>query len=88
MNVYILKVYRYSNLHREDSYIDLVYENEEDAWNRIEEKLISFIKAIVETGYKIREIKIENTTVTCSYEKFIDDMYGEITYEIHVRYVH
>ena len=58
MTVYILTIIRMSNLSYDKNsfYIDSVFDSEEKAWNRIEEKFYDFLLAIFKNEYKIKAI--------------------------------
>ena len=84
MTVYILTIIRMSNLSYDKNsfYIDSVFDSEEKAWNRIEEKFYDFLLAIFKNEYKIKAIYFKKRTLIVEYENFIEDLYGCIKYNI------
>ncbi len=86
-NVYILLVRRSIFDVRQDTYIDMVYSSEENAWNRIEEKFYPFVEQVNELGYKVRSVIFSPRKLVVEYDDPIDDFYRNIQYEIHERRV-
>ena len=89
MSIYILTVTRIANLsyNKHSFYIDSVFDSEEKAWNRIEEKFYNLLPAIFINKYKIREIYFRGKGLIVEYENFIEDLYGRIEYNIDKRSV-
>lgn len=78
--MYIVTVTRHSNLSfdRDSSYIDLIFEKEENAWKRIEDRYYSMLDCIKNNGMSIRMIDISEYYVfisfedpSCNYSSFI-----------------
>jgi hypothetical protein len=70
MSVYILTVIHIANLsyNKNSFYIDSIFDSEEKAWNRIEEKFYNFLPAIFKNKYKIREICFKGKRLIVEYE--------------------
>lgn len=61
MTVYIINVHRYSSfLSNIDWYIDSVFENKLDAWNRIEDRVLRVKSSISES---VQEIRTDNSLI-------------------------
>ena len=85
--MYIVTVTRYSNLsfNRDTSYIDEIFEKEENAWKRIEDRYYSMLDCIKNNGMSIRMIDISEYYVFISFEDPSCAYSSFIRYDIHER---
>ena len=82
MKVYILLITRYESNFTNYTYIDSVHSSEEDTWRTIEERFYPFFEKVRKSGYDVRRIEFRGKELMFEYEKFFEDMYGSIHYEI------